>query len=392
MKRYNLYPIFILSILFLSNCASLEQTPIQTANLPSIQTPVAFEIPSPGQYILRSPIDNSLFPVQTSADGQTGSALIPASEASLPEFSLQKVKRLTLLADSFRWDDDGKTTLSLYEGDRLVLQYHYGVIQPPEGVPADRARSSYIHPLKGLDGETLTEDFPKDHYHHRGLYFAWPGVFIDGKQHDMWHIQDIWNRCEKILDKQAGPVYASLTIQNGWCTTDRKVMTELMELKVWHSGEIGQTIDLKFTWTPLEPIQIGPKDYKGYGGLNFRFPAQNRTNTVVANRDGIQPTSDLIRSPWTDFSAQFDNREAASGVTFINHPQNIDPNPGWTIRSSDSYGYIGISWPGKDTFDFAPNNTYTNQYRLWIHRGDRKEGQAEEAVKAYFQTDPFEIR
>ncbi|MGC9326246.1 MAG: DUF6807 family protein [Candidatus Hinthialibacter sp.] len=392
MKRYNSFSIFVLSLLLISSCATVEQTAIQTTALPSIQTPVSFEIPTPGQYILRSPSDNSMLPVQTSADDRTGSALIPASEASRTEFKLQKVKRLTLLTDSFRWEDDGETTLSLYEGDRLVLQYHYGVIQPPEGVPADRARSSYIHPMKGLDGETLTEDFPKDHYHHRGLYFAWPGVFIDGERYDMWHIQGIWNRCEKILEKQAGPVYASLTIENGWRLVDRKVMTEIMELKVWHSGEIGQALDLKFTWEPLEPIQIGPKDYKGYGGLNFRFPAQNRTNTVVSNNQGVQQTSDLKRFPWLDFSAQFDNREKASGLTFINHAQNIDPNPGWTIRSSDSYGYIGISWPGKDTFDFVPGHTYSNQYRLWIHRGDQKEGRAEEAVKAYLQKDPFVVR
>jgi sugar/nucleoside kinase (ribokinase family) len=33
----------------------------------------------------------------------------------------------------------------------------------PEGVPEDRRRSCYIHPIYGLDGQVLTDDFPKDH-------------------------------------------------------------------------------------------------------------------------------------------------------------------------------------------------------------------------------------
>ena len=31
-------------------------------------------------------------------------------------------------------------------------------------------RSNYVHPLYGLDGEVLTEDFPEDHRHHRGVH------------------------------------------------------------------------------------------------------------------------------------------------------------------------------------------------------------------------------
>ena len=72
-----------------------------------------------------------------------------------------------------RFADVNDKSLGLWEGDRPVLVYNHGVISRTN-VPADRARSSYVHPLYGLEGEVLTDDFPVDHFHHRGLFWAWP--------------------------------------------------------------------------------------------------------------------------------------------------------------------------------------------------------------------------
>jgi len=52
------------------------------------------------------------------------------------------------------------------------------------------SRSNYLHPVFGLDGEILTEDFPTDHLHHRGIFWTW---------HQLWHdslrLSDSW-MCE----------------------------------------------------------------------------------------------------------------------------------------------------------------------------------------------------
>jgi hypothetical protein len=80
----------------------------------------------------------------------------------------------------FRFAESG-STLHLLEGDRPVLAYNAG-IQTKAGVPAVLARSCYVHPLYGLDGEVLTDDFPRDHYHHRGLFWAWPHIRIGEKE------------------------------------------------------------------------------------------------------------------------------------------------------------------------------------------------------------------
>lgn len=73
------------------------------------------------------------------------------------------------------------------------------------------------------------------------------------------------------------------------------------------------------------------------------------------------------------------------------HPQNIDPNPGWTLRCEDDYGYIGVSWPGLDGFDFEPGQTYTNRFRLWLHRGDATHFDPQALFAAYAQTPTVRV-
>jgi hypothetical protein len=54
---------------------------------------------------------------------------------------------------------------SIAEGEKQVLFYQ----RQHKSMAGKYARANYIHPLYGLDGEILTEDFPADHLHHRGL-------------------------------------------------------------------------------------------------------------------------------------------------------------------------------------------------------------------------------
>src|SRR5215471_5321743 len=66
----------------------------------------------------------------------------------------------------FRFESRGGTSLGLWEGDRPVFVYNYGDIGSPS-TPDVPKHSAYLHPIYGLDGEVLTDDFPKDHVYHR---------------------------------------------------------------------------------------------------------------------------------------------------------------------------------------------------------------------------------
>jgi hypothetical protein len=40
------------------------------------------------------------------------------------------------------------------------------------------ARNNYFHPVYDLNGNVITEDFPEDHLHHRGIFWAWHQILI----------------------------------------------------------------------------------------------------------------------------------------------------------------------------------------------------------------------
>ena len=79
---------------------------------------------------------------------------------------------VTLAAEFRLRDIDGKS-VEVLEGARPVFVYNYGTMLK-DGVPADRARCCYVHPAYAPNGVAVTDDFPKDHYHHRGISWMWP--------------------------------------------------------------------------------------------------------------------------------------------------------------------------------------------------------------------------
>ena len=81
-------------------------------------------------------------------------------------------------------DDQG---ILVAEGDRPILFYQ----RATKSMDGKWPRAGYIHPLYGLDGQTLTEDFPIDHRHHRGIFWAWHQVWVGDKLiGDPWLCQD----------------------------------------------------------------------------------------------------------------------------------------------------------------------------------------------------------
>ena len=52
--------------------------------------------------------------------------------------------------------------LTVLDAGKKVLTYVYGDKLAP-GIDPRYTKSSYIHPLYSLDGQILTEDFPRDH-------------------------------------------------------------------------------------------------------------------------------------------------------------------------------------------------------------------------------------
>ena len=60
---------------------------------------------------------------------------------------------------TFTVDDSGKTLVYSLDGKEL-FSYNYATVYPPAGVDTVYKRSGFIHPLKTLEGEILTNCSP----------------------------------------------------------------------------------------------------------------------------------------------------------------------------------------------------------------------------------------
>ncbi|MFW6125426.1 MAG: DUF6807 family protein, partial [Pirellulales bacterium] len=102
--------------------------------------------------------------------------VIPAAAKKIKKrrFRLEFEGGGTAPAATFALADVRGKSLKMTARDKAVLTYNYGNILREELPETEhrRRRACYIHPVRGLHGEVLTDDFPEDHYHHHGIFWT----------------------------------------------------------------------------------------------------------------------------------------------------------------------------------------------------------------------------
>ena len=282
---------------------------------------------------------------------------------------------------AFRFvEDAAKGTLTVLEGERPVMAYVFGD-QLKEGLNPNRKRSSYVHPIYGLDGEVLTLDFPVGgHFHHRGLCWAWAQVKVGDTMTDPWDLRHILTKFRRWSERRCDADGATLTVDNAWVFDGtRTVATEAIRFRVHKATDVGRAIDVIWRIEAKEPLALAGRPKKGYGGLMLRFPQLKGTVLTIA--DGTHPANGTLKaSAWADLSSLFGGRTEMSGIAIFPHPGHPGLPVGWTLRT---YGFLNPAWPGPTPVTLEPGKPLTLQYRLWVHRGDAAAGAVAQAYTDY---------
>ena len=291
----------------------------------------------------------------------------------------------------FAWKPVDDKSLGLWDGDRPVLVYNFGTISK-EGVPARYNRACYVHPLYGLDGEVLTEDFPKDHYHHRGIFWAWPAMKADGKSVQSWIPAGITCKLERWIRKDATKDQAVLEAENGWYVGENRVARE--DLRIVAHPVVGnaRAIDFDLTWMALgQPITLQGAAGKSYGGFTLRFApcrdqpdANKRKDTAIMVPGGPSKGKDLAmtRLEWADITGQVAGAPGRSGAAIFIDKSHPDYPPTWLTRH---YGCLCVGWPGVKSQDLEPGKPIRCSYRVWVHRGDADLATLKQAYDDYLK-------
>ncbi len=323
-------------------------------------------------------------PAKDGSLGASGTRLaldIPPGKPGEGERRFQVRARTPLAKESpgFAFRAVTDKSLGIWEDDKLVLVYNHGMMSR-EGVPADRNRSSYVHPLYGLDGEVLTDDFPADHRHHRGLFWAWPHVIVGNSEYSLWDIKGVHQRFERWLVQKTESGVAVLAVENGWHAGERQLIQERVWLRVYRSFANARMIDVELFWVPVyKAVTLRGAEGKSYGGLTLRFaprPASTISTPLGNGADDLTMTS----LPWADLSAQFAGASQPSGAAVFIHPDHPDYPPTWLTRH---YGVLCVGWPGVNGRTFPVGVPFACHYRIFVHRGKADAATLERHYAAY---------
>lgn len=337
-------------------------------------------VPDQGLYCLRDASSGKRLPFQYDRSLQTIQFMVDVPEITKP---VTKVFRLTpgapVSGDGVSVHNTADKSLVVQEGDKLVLAYNYGALLP-QGVHENYRRSCYIHPVLGPQGESLTDDFPVDHYHHRGIAVMWTHVIVGGRDHDLWGLSGIKPRFRKVLAMEDGPVYALLRVNDGWYTDDgNKVVDETWTVTTYRSGKHGRIVDFDILLRAVgEPVTLRSSD-RGYGGFNVRFAP--REETVLFSEKGKVPAEvDKESFLWNDLSAKFKGADAVSGLAVFDNPGNVRHPQPWTNRY---YGLLNPAPAAIEPLTITADQPLRLRYRVWIHKGDVNAGKVAQAYQAY---------
>jgi hypothetical protein len=271
---------------------------------------------------------------------------------------------LPLWAQSpFTWKDLGDR-MELRENGKPALVYTYGP-QLRDGAPENRRRCCYIFPLYTPAGVSMLDDFPKDHWHHRGLFWAWPVVETGGKTYDLWMNLTAAPQMEKAPAVDAFAHTAGLKTVNVWRADGKNIVRETLELLVTPAQGGARTLAVQLTWEALgAPVTLrGSREAgKSYGGFSARFA--DRTGTVLrADGETLAKDEDLTSRAWAELEGVYGGRRAALRIT--PDSKNLGAPYEWCLRN---YGFVGASFPGRtateDGYTLQPGTPLTLRFAV----------------------------
>ena len=279
------------------------------------------------------------------------------------------------------------------EAGRPVLFYQLA----PKSLDGRSRRANYIHPLYGLDGEILTEDFPADHIHHRGVFWAWHQVAVNGrKMGDAWLAQDFLARIVTAEPVSARAEAAALRVRAEWVSpaltddagNEQPFLDEVTTVRVHRVERDLRKIDFEIRLSSrVDDLSLGgSEDDKGYGGFSVRarLPEDIR---FLSRRGPLTPRRTALEAGrWVDLTGSFSGKNGRpAGIAILCHPSLPGfPQP-WILRSETSMQ--NPVWPGSRPVSLTRGKPLTFRYRLLVHRGELSRDRLER-LQAEYESEP----
>jgi hypothetical protein len=276
------------------------------------------------------------------------------------------------------------------------------------------APKPYLHPIRTLAGDTVTDYRPNDHRWHTGLQLTashlsgqnlWGGnSYVHGQGY--LHLPE---RVGSMRHEGFDTVTASATASAGraeiaerlswrnhtgehWADETRRIEVHSIEPD---TGSYALTWSSAITNRRNEPLRFGSpttagRELAGYTGLFWRGPRAFRDGRVLAPGGTGGPEMMGRQAPWLAYSAEHDGVDRHSTLIFEHAPENDHAGTAgnhpahWFVRNSP-FAAVAPSWAFFEELELPPGETLSRRYRIVIADGAWDEHQ----IAKYLSEHPW---
>ncbi|MGS2762599.1 DUF6807 family protein [Sinomicrobium sp. M5D2P9] len=257
--------------------------------------------------------------------------------------------------------------ITLYEGDSPCFSYQKETRSENGKFP----RANYIHPLYGPEGDIITEDFPEDHLHHRGIFWTWHQLFVRGKR-----VSDPW-LCEGIrwkVDSTRTEVRKNSGILNTvvyWVTDSEEAVIREKASISYTRKEGYYLMDFDISLTALtDGVEIGgSEDDKGYGGFSARIKSSDGITFFSGQGEVVPQNTPVKTGGWVQAIPDYNTgKKEQTGIVLFCDPGNLPSFQGWILRKNESMQ--NAAFPGKNPIPIPREKPLKFRNRLIVHPGN----------------------
>lgn len=285
-------------------------------------------------------------------------------------------------------------------GGRPVLDYVGGAGRlPSDDIKPIFRRGGYLHPVRTPSGRVVTGDYPPDHRHHHGIWFAWTKTAFQGREPDFWNMGDGKGRVEfASIDRTwNGRVHGGLRARHRYVDltsgTPITVLEEQWDTRVFAAGGAARPyylfdVEVRQTNTSRSPLAL--PEYH-YGGIAVRGAADfvPPDNVVFLTSEGKdRTTGDAAASRWAYIAG--DVNGARAGLAILGHPSNFRSPEPMRIHPKDPYMCYAPSQGG--TWEIPAGGTHTARYRFVAFDGTLEPAELDRLWRDYAEPPAVTVR